>query len=145
MRSIVGRIERAGAFIDMTAMAPGKHVELLRKLGRAVPGSRTVRSLIDTGASDSAPDFGIIAHPGLIPTGRIKVRSSTTGSQYEERDQYAVSLYIGTQRGETAEYTVSVVGAGLASEGFLAIIGWNVLERCVLLCDGPKKTFRLDY
>jgi hypothetical protein len=145
MRSIVGRIERAGAFIDVTAMAPGKHVELLRKLGRPVPSPMTLRTLVDTGASDCALDFGVINHFGLMPTGRVKIHTSSTGPEYEERDQYGMSLYIGSQPGETAEYTVSVIGAGLASEGFLAIIGWSVLERCVLLCNGPNKTFQLDY
>lgn len=145
MRSIVGRIERSGAFIDMTVMASPQHIAQLRKVGLPLPGTRTVRALVDTGASDSALDFNIITHLGLIPTGRVKVHTSTTGSDYEERDQYAVSLFIGSQQGEVAQYTVSVVGAGLASEGFLAIVGWNVLERCVLLCDGPNKTFKLDY
>lgn len=145
MRSIVGRIERAGPFIDLTAMAPSKYVELLRKQRSPVPAPRTVRALLDTGATESALDFGLINHFGLTPTNRIKIHTPTTGSEYEERDQYGISLYIGSQPGETAEYTISVIGAGLASEGFLAIIGWSVLERCVLLCDGPNKTFKLDY
>src|SRR4051812_27928879 len=99
MGSIVGRIERGGAFVDMTAMASPQHVQQLRKAGLPYPGAITIRSLVDTGASDSALDFGIIERLGLIPTGQVKVHTSTTGAEYEKRDQFAVSLFLGTQGG----------------------------------------------
>jgi hypothetical protein len=145
MRSIVGTIERGGPFAQMTAMAPHKFVEQLRKAKLPVPAPITIRVLLDTGASESAVDSHIISRLGLLTTGRAKIHTPTSGSNYEERDQYGVSLYFGSLPGETAEYTVSVIESSFASEGFMAIIGWDVLSKCVLLCDGPQKTFRLDY
>ena len=145
MRSKSGRIEGRGAFIDMTAMAPHKLNEQLRKAGRPAPAPVAILALIDTGASASAVDLLIVSRLGLTPTGRALIHTSTSGSEYEEREQYAASLYIGSLPGETAEYTVSVIGTSLASEGFMAIIGWDILSKCILVCDGPQKTFRLDY
>jgi hypothetical protein len=135
MRSIDGQIERAGPFIQMQ----------LRKAKRPVPAPLSVRALIDTGASGSAIDPNIVSRLGLFTTGRTLVHTPSSGSNYVERDQYAVSLYLGSQPGETAGYTLSVIETPLASEGFIAIIGWDILSKCVLFCDGPQRTFRLDY
>jgi hypothetical protein len=145
MRSITGRIERAGPLVRMTAMAPPKHVELLRKANLPLPPAITIRGLLDTGASASAIDSGIVLRLGLFSTGRTKIHTPTSGSDYEERDQYALSLFLGSQPGETVAYIVSVIETSLASEGFDALIGWDILSKCVLHCDGPQGTFQLDY
>jgi len=145
MRIIRGRIGPQGPFIDATAMASPQHVTGLKAANRAAPAPVTVRALVDTGASCCALDNEIIARLGLILTGRTKIHTSTTGPGYEERDQYAASLFLGTAPGLTASFTVSVVGADLASEGFLAIVGWDILNQCILSCNGPRKLFRLRY
>jgi hypothetical protein len=145
MRSKAGPITDQGPFIDLTAMTPPKYVQQLRKAGRPVPSPATIRALIDTGASASALDVTIVSRLGLTVTGRTLVHGSTSGDDYEERDLYAVSLYLGSQPGEVAEYTVNAVATHLASEGFFALIGWDILSKCVLVCDGPAKAFTLQY
>jgi hypothetical protein len=145
MRIIRGRIESQGPFVDATAMATSQHVARLKAAGRPVPAPVTVRTLVDTGASGCVLDFGIIARLGLIQTGRTKVHTSTTGPGYEERDQYDVSLFLGSLPGQVASFAVGVVGADLASEGFVAILGWDILFKCILTCNGPSKCFKLKY
>ena len=128
-------------------MASHPHVRRLKAAGLPPPPSKTIRALIDTGASSCALDFGIISALGLIPTGKTHVHTPSTGAAYEERELYDASLFL-YPPGDTqavAYFTVPVIGAHLASEGFLALIGWDVLLKCVLLCDGPRRTFRLDF
>ena len=145
MRIIRGRIEPQGPFINTTVMATSQHVARLKAARLPVPSPVTGRTLVDTGASCCALDNEIIARLGLNPTGRSKIHTATTGPGYEERDQYAASIFIGTMPGLVASYTLSVVGADLASEGFLVIIGWDLLNQCVLSCNGPARSFRIKY
>jgi len=125
-------------------MTTPQYVAQLKKARRPVAGPIIVRTLVDTGASCCALDYGIITRLSLMQTGLAKIHTSTTGLGCEERALYDVSIFIGTPD-EVASFTVSVVGADLASEGFLAIIGWDILKRCVLTCDGPQNVFRLDF
>jgi hypothetical protein len=41
--------------------------------------------------------------------------------------------------------TVPVIQCDFSTQGFDALIGRDVLERCVFTFDGPKDTFRLDF
>jgi hypothetical protein len=146
MRLITGKIDPRGIFIDATIMATPPHVAAIRSRNRPIPQPAIARTLVDTGAASCVLDSTLIHGLGLIPTGKTLVHTATTGAQYEEREQYDASFFLvepGT--GATAEYLVSVIGSDLASEGFLAIIGWDILFKCLLTCDGPARTFRLGF
>jgi hypothetical protein len=97
---------------------------------------------VDTGASASAIDDNIVRQLGLIQTGRSRVH---TPAGYVERDQFDVTVFFGSQAGEVKSFTIGVISTDLASEGFAAILGWDILIQCVLTCDGPASSFRLDY
>jgi hypothetical protein len=142
MGSIAGRIEPNGPFINVTLMQTSQHVARVKaaKLPPAAPV--TVRALVDTGASASAIDSNIVRQLGLNQTGRSLVH---TPAGYVERDQFDASVFFGSQAGDVKSFTIGVVSTDLASEGFAAIIGWDILIRCVLTCDGPAGSFRLDY
>jgi hypothetical protein len=101
--------------------------------------------LVDTGASSSVLDSTVITRLGLIQTGRPLVHTPTTGSNYEEREQYDVSFFLGSLPEDIASFTVGAIRSDLASEGFLAILGWDILRSCILTCHGPSRTFRLKY
>jgi hypothetical protein len=145
MRTISGRIEPRGPFIEATVMASPQHVDQLKALHLPVPSPAIVRALVDTGASSCVLDSGIISRLGLIQTGKTLVHTSTTGQNYEERDLYDASIFIGDSLQGFAMFTVGFVRSDLASEGFLAIIGWDILNRCILTCDGPSGTFTLTF
>ena len=145
MNALVGKIERQGPFLDVTVTPTDQHVAQLRKFARPVPGPLVVRTLVDTGASVSVLDVHIVTGLGLIQTGSTAIHSPTTGPGYEYRDQYDVAFFFGSAPGSVRSFTVSVIGTELASEGFSAIIGWDILGHCVLNCDGPNRRFTLAY
>ncbi len=142
MRSLTGRIEPKGPFLFVTAMQTTQYVERAKAAGITPTAPMNVRALVDTGASSSALDATVIQSLNLIQTGRTQVH---TPSGYGERDQFDVSLFFGSVPGDVKSFTVSIISSDLASEGFLAILGWDILRHCILTCDGPKGTFRLDY
>lgn len=145
MRAISGRIEPHGAFATITVMATDQFVATLKKHGRRPPAPISVRALIDTGAGCSALDSGIITRLGLIQTGVDQIHTATTGADFEERDVYDACFFLGSQEDEVKAFTVRAVRGELACAGFLAIIGWEILSHCRLICDGPKREYQLEY
>ena len=149
MRVIQGKIELSGPFIDVKVMATHFRVTTLKNMGASYPAPIEIRALIDTGASGSVLDPVIVSRLGLTLVGQISVHTPTTGSEYETRNQFDASILIidttlPPNQG-TESFTVGVIESALASEGFLAIIGWDILKKCILTCDGPAGKFRLEF
>jgi hypothetical protein len=58
---------------------------------------------------------------------------------------FDVRLILGHPYPDPAQLTIGVFESHLASEGFCVLIGWDVLSHCRLFCDGPARTFRLEF
>ncbi len=145
MGSVAGRIERGGPFCDIKVMASPQHVALLKAAGQPYPAPIVIRSLIDTGASCSLVERGIIRSLQLMPTGSVPIHTPSTGSNDSTRNQYDVTFVLGETGSAPAIFTVGALESEFASEGFMALIGWDVLRHCVLICDGPAATFTLYF
>jgi predicted aspartyl protease len=145
MGHLTGKIERQGPFIDVTVMATHQRVSSLKAAGLPFPQPQTIRALIDTGASCSVLDRNVSTALGLAPTSTTLVHTPSTGSNYAMRDVFDVSLTLGASKPDPATFTLGVIASDLASEGFLALIGWDVLAQCVLTCDGPASVFTLTF
>lgn len=145
MGRVVGRLEPRGAFIYVKVMASPQFVAKLKAAGRPFPAPSTILALIDTGASISVVDSTIIGGLGLVTKGPTPIHTPTTGAAYQQKLQYDASLTIGRTSRGSATFVVNVIGADLASEGFLAILGWDILNYCVLTCNGPAGKFSIDF
>ena len=120
-------------------MASPQLVTKLREAGLPWPQPVIVRALIDTGASGSVLDRSMIAQLGLISKGTTSIHTPSTGSAYETREIFDASVILGPDAPRPLVLTVAFIESDLASEGFLALIGWDVLEHCILTCDGPSR------
>jgi hypothetical protein len=149
MRNISGRIERQGAFAYATVMATSFQVAALKAQGLAYPAPQQIAALIDTGASSSVLDTSVISSFALTLTGQTLIHTPSTGSQYESRNQYAASISLIDPTLDPRQgievYNIAVIESHLASEGFLAIIGRDILSRCIFTFDGPAKIYRLEF
>ncbi len=56
-----------------------------------------------------------------------------------------VALLKAAGRPFPAIFTVGALESDFASEGFMALVGWDVLRHCLLICDGPAATFTLYF
>lgn len=149
MRAVTGRIERQGLFIYPMILPTRFQVDALKAQGLAYPPPQQVAALIDTGASASVLDPSVIAALGLTLAGQTLIHTPSTGSQYEQRNQYAACISLidpglDPSRGIKA-FNVGVIESHLASEGFLALIGWDILSHCILTSDGPAERFSLEF
>jgi hypothetical protein len=149
MRTIIGRIERQGPLVYPMVTASHYQVSTLRAQGLTAPPPQQIAALIDTGASATVLDASIIASLGLTLVGQTQIHTPTTGSAYEIRSQYAASVTLMDQSLPPSQglrtFTIGAVESQLATEGFLALIGWDILSHCILRCDGPRKRYRLKF
>jgi predicted aspartyl protease len=122
----------------------GPREAALIKEGLPVPQPVNAKFLIDTGASATCVDRSIIAQLGLLPTGTVQAHTSLTGSTPHTASQFDVGIQLPTRTLPGTIRAMPVVAADLSSQGFLGLIGRDVLEQCLLIYDGPDGTFTLS-
>lgn len=117
--------------------------------GQPVPNLIQVRGLVDTGASGTCVDPSVLKTLGLSPTGIVTLNTPSTGAQPHTADQYDVSLAIPSSVPTHAPLLVpnlAVVCAELLiAQGFHALIGRDILSRCLLSYNGLTGLFTLAY
>jgi len=101
--------------------------------------------LVDTGASCSAVDRNLAAGLGLTAKGVVSVHTPSTGSRYIDLLQYDVRMVLGAGEADALVLTLPVIESDFASEGFLALIGRDVLKSCRFTYDGPAESFTIEW
>lgn len=108
--------------------------------GAVIPQPRVIRALLDTGAAFTTIDPATMTALGLTPTGTIDILTPSTGTNHHTTDTYDVDLQIGTLRVPNLRVAACELGSGLN-----ALIGRDVLSRCILIYNGTARIFSLAY
>ena len=115
--------------------------------GLPVPQYVTGTFLLDTGASGTCVDPGLVAPLGLTPTGNVQMQTPSTAGTPVTCSLFDISMYIpGT--GQTAGFMIEaipVIEAGLRAQGIDGLLGRDVLDRCTFICNGSAGMFTLAY
>lgn len=121
----------------------------LAEAGVAIPTPVPVRALVDTGASMTCVDpIVLVDGLGLTPKTQIPCLTPTTGSSPEMKDVYDVSVLIFAKMNEPAleQATMPVMASDLfAAQGIHALIGRDILARCLLHYNGDAGLFTLAF
>lgn len=120
----------------------------LQAAGQAVPQPIRIRALLDTGASCTCVDPSVLAALNLTPTGSATMITPSTGATPHQTDQFDVGLIIPGASGNQTPLVVdniAVVASQLTNQGFQALIGRDLLKRCVLTYNGAMNLFTLAY
>lgn len=116
-----------------------------RRRGLAALSSLDVPALIDTGASTTAIDPYIVQALELISVARSTIHTPS-GVSAEEYELYRVQLKFAEPEIPDFAAGLRVVGCSrLSANGYLMLLGRDVLDRGVFTYDGPAGTFTLDY
>jgi predicted aspartyl protease len=99
------------------------------------------RALIDTGASCTAVDPMVIQRLALPATGTAAVHTPSTGGNPHTCNQYDVSLWLPSA--QNIKFTIPVIESRLAALGLDVLLGRDVLDDCLLVYNGPTRTFSL--
>jgi hypothetical protein len=145
MAILTGKPGRQGAIVKVKVMQSEGRVAALKKAGRPFETPIVIFGLIDTGASSSVLDYRIVSHMKPEFRGPVSVQTPTTGSGFLTRDSYDVTLAFGEGQPDPLTITVLAIEADLITQGFDALIGRDVLSRCMLTYDGPANGFSLRW
>ena len=130
----------------------GARNQALVAAGTPVPPPQPIQALIDTGASGTCVDPMVLAALQLQPTGTTPMLTPSTGAVPVDADTFDVSLIIpGTTTAGIVDppfilQNVPVSASELfAAQGFHALVGRDILARCVLVYNGAVGLFTLAY
>ena len=134
-----------GAVIEAKVMAGPQRVAWLKSQGRVFPSPVSVRGLIDTGASCSCIDVGVVTRLGLDPSGSASVHTPSAMGVAIQKLTYDASIILGDGKPHPRSYLLDLIETELAGQGFELLIGRDILARCVLHYDGPNGIFELTF
>lgn len=119
----------------------------LQSLNQPIPNPVQIRALVDTGASGTCVDPSVMTTLGLTPKGQVPMCTPSTGTVPHIADQYDVSIFIPC--GSSPPLVRRTLGVAcvelLASQGFHALIGRDILRTCLLTYNGTIASFTLAY
>lgn len=121
---------------------------MLTEAGQALPDGQSIDALIDTGASISGVDPTILAALCLSPTGQTQILSASSGAVGVSVPTYDVCIGIYAARPGDLHHisdTIRVTATDLSSRPFKALIGTDVLSKCILHYNGADALFTLAY
>jgi hypothetical protein len=151
MNSVSFSLNPAGALVEVHFGLPAAKVNALRRAGRPIPPPVVAQALIDTGADVSCVDKGILAPLialGLKPNRFVFANLPAAGGT-NLTGEYALGILVphpsGRPKSALQLRSQPVVEQPLATLGYEALIGRDILARCMLIYDGPSGTFTLGY
>ncbi len=148
MPIVTGEITRDGATIVLTVGVSRNRQRMLEKVGHPVPSRITVRAEIDTGSFATGFMPEVFPLLGIEPFRDILVRTPSTRVGEPCRcDQYDVSVTLVSADTEVVFPSVYAIKGDFDAEPgkVQAIIGRDILARCIFSYFGPDKTFQLAF
>jgi predicted aspartyl protease len=140
---VTGPVVNAGV-----SVSEGRRAALLAQ-NLAVPPMRVIRALIDTGASFTSIEPEVLKILNLTPTGTIDIVTPSTGKDVHTTDTYDVDFTIGGA--SAAEIPLQIPNLRVAAselflkQGIHALIGRDVLRRCILIYNGTVNSVSMCF
>lgn len=144
MPHITGKITNNGCYTIVHVSLSKAHEDVLVKLNLPVPPPHTCVGLLDTGATASAISPQVVKALALVPTGRTRVLTPSTGSVPHETFKYDVSLHIFEPKSKyLLTRAIAVSESDLEAQGFDVLVGMDILGHCLFVLDGITGDFKL--
>lgn len=140
---------RGGPILKVALGVSEARATALTAAGQKIPLPAVILGLVDTGASCTCVDPLTLQALGLAPTGQADCFTPSTGATPTPKNLYDVGLRI--YSGDASEPsltfpTIAVMESELfAAQGIHALIGRDVLARCILIYNGGTKQFTLAF
>jgi hypothetical protein len=141
-------VDAAGPVVNAQINVSEGRRAALEAQGTTVPSPRVVRALIDTGASFSSVEPLVLTALGLTPTGTIDFVTPSTGQNVVTTDTYDVDvvIYAGQNDPPLSMPNLRVAACELfLRQGIHALIGRDILSKCILVYNGEVNQFSLAF
>lgn len=136
---------QAGPLIDVMLGVSRPRAAALQAVSQRVPSPIQIRGLIDTGASGTCIDPGILKQLQIPVTGQVPMITPSTGATPVQADLFDVSLILIHAELSYTFGALPVMCSELNHQGFDALIGRDILERCLLVYDGRAQIYTLAF
>ncbi len=151
MTTLQGSIGTDGALVAIWLTLAHANIQNLRQAGMPLPAPLALHALLDPGAEATCIDaksLRPLVNLGLAPSRIIMTNSPALGGS-TVTTEYTIGLTIVHPSGNPSANLVlrnhPVVELALGTLGYDALIGRDILDRCLLIYDGPGKSFTLAY
>jgi predicted aspartyl protease len=137
-------VQVQGPIVNLWVTISTARAGTLRKAGHRVPAGISLPALVDTGATSTVIDEATVQSLGLVETGFTQMHTTSTGSTAVTCYQYDAYLAILDVQnfyiGDTP-----ITAANLSNHAIRALIGRDVLSKCLLVYDGTLQQFTLAF
>ncbi len=136
----------AGPVLSVEISIPTPLVEVYTKENKQIPSPVSGLALIDTGATNTCVDDDVISQLGVAPIGRREIHNS--GGKQEVNIYPAHFRFPAIQNFEidfTATIGVNIQAQKVSGQSIIALIGRDVLARCVFVYNGTLGTYSLSF
>ncbi len=149
MPFINGQIGVDGPVIEIFVGLSLPRIQALQSLGQSAPIPIKARALVDTGASLTVIDKRVIQPLGIAPTGSIPMHTPSTGSTPQMCYLYDVGIWFLQAQMQPQVHlmsvTIPVAEADFSAQTIQALIGRDLLARCLFYYNGSTSTISLSY
>lgn len=139
------QISALGPLVDIVVGVSQARAEALQRTKLPIPPPLSLRALVDTGAGCTCVDPSILQQLNLTPTGAIAIHTPSTGNAPHNTYQYDISLVLLHPEMQLQIGSVPVIESQLVALGIHALVGRDILSRCLLVYDGRAQTFALGF
>lgn len=133
--------------IEIFVCVSASRFHALRQAQKTAPTPHKISAMVDTGASCTCIDPSVFQTLGITPSGTTSMHTPSTGGNAVPAYNYDVQIII--PNGNQLPFSVpniAVTAAELyAGQGFHALIGRDILSRCILQYNGATQLFSLAY
>ena len=141
----IKQLIRQGPVLPIQVLVPTALEKLLRSQGQQVPPPVSGFALIDTGATKSAVDDQVIRSLKVAPIGKITTHTAggvVSQNLYPVRFHFPVNKWM-------IEFS-SVIGVNLKAyavmgKNLIALVGRDVLSRCIFIYNGTAASFTVAF
>ena len=134
-----GRLQAEGPVLPCAVMLDVRRAQALTLKGQPVPPQKVGSILIDTGASMTSIERTVLQELGIPPIGESQVKTPSGG---ETQLVYPCGLAFPGSPLPTIK-GIFVLGANLAEQGIVGLLGRDVLANCLFVFNGQGGGFTL--
>jgi hypothetical protein len=141
-------VDAAGPVVNAVVSVSEGRRDALEAEKKPVPQSRTIRALVDTGASVTSTDPEVLNALELSPTGTIDIVTPSTGKEVATTETYDIDFAIYKTQNEPPLVIPNLRIASsqlFLQQGIHALIGRDILARCILIYNGEHSVFTLAF
>ena len=138
-------IQEDGLIVTVGIALSTARAEALKRAGGTPVAPIWVTALLDTGASCSVIDSSVVRSLNLIQAGTVEGHTPSPAEAPQTFNLYDVCLAFAKPQVKIMSLNLPVAEARLVEQGFLALIGRDVLQHCLLVYNGPLKSFSLSF